>query len=324
MKILHLINSVKPGGAETVMSNYIRVCNELGHNSVVIGARNSESYELQLRPIAEIEYSLSQSLLKDADVIFVHSNINLLRLIRFFPLLRKRRIRIYYILHLCFSQNKFRILSYLINKICTGFIQITPIIEEEVKKYIKLPVFYINNFYINKYTKDQWPEIRQVIRKELGISPATTLICFSAIFKPGKGLKDIVDLAASMRNDTGVHFLVVGDGQEAYRLDGYPYKNLTWVGRQTDVEKYLVASDAYIFTSRFAKEMMPMALIEAINSDKQIYAYDTDINRHLLGNSVFQKIDSGVLLDGLAANGRQLKHYDKEYGIERLRNLLVP
>lgn len=321
MKILHLINSIKPGGAENVVANYIRVCNELGYESVVVGSQNSEAYELQLKEIAKIEYSLSKSLLINSDVIFVHSNINLLRLIRFLPILKKKQIRVIYIQHLFFSERKFKILAQLINQICTDFIKITPLIEPFVTKYVKIPVHDINNFYLNRYSESQWPEIRQTVRKELGIDSTTKLVCFSAIFKSGKGLKDVINLANSMSKDEDVRFLIVGDGQEAHLLDGYPYDNLIWVGRQNDVEKYLIASDVYVFTSNL-KEMMPMALIEAINTNKQIFAYDTLINRHLLGDKVFDKISRMSIMNGLPANGIEVVHYDRNYGKKKLRDLI--
>lgn len=321
MKILHLLNSIKPGGAENVVANYIQVCNELGYDSVVVGTRNSEAYELQLKEIAKIEYSLSKSVLINSDVIFVHSNINLLRLIRFLPILKKKQIKVIYIQHLFFSERKFKVLAQLINQICTDFVKITPLIEPLVTKYVKIPVHDINNFYLNRYLESQWPEIRQTVRKGLGIDSTTKLVCFSAIFKFGKGLKDVINLAKSMSKDENVRFLIVGDGQEAHLLEGYPYNNLIWVGRQNDVEKYLIASDVYLFTSNL-KEMMPMALIEAINTNKQIFAYDTLINRHLLGENVFDKISRMSIMSGVPANGIEVVHYDRNYGTKKLRDLI--
>lgn len=82
MKIIHLIDSIKPGGAESVMCNYIKVCNELGGSSVVIGAPDSKKYESTLSEIAVISYTLTKEILSSADVVFVHSNHGLISLVR--------------------------------------------------------------------------------------------------------------------------------------------------------------------------------------------------------------------------------------------------
>ena len=74
MRIIHLIDSIKPGGAENVMCNYIKVCNELGDSSIVIGSPKSTSYELTIARIADINYKLTKDILCSSDVVFVHSN----------------------------------------------------------------------------------------------------------------------------------------------------------------------------------------------------------------------------------------------------------
>ena len=99
-------------------------------------------------------------------------------------------------------------------------------------------------------------------------------------------------------------------------------ENLIWVGRVNDVEQYLIASDIYAFLSKFEGEMMPMALIEAINTNKKIIAYDTEINNFLLDNNTFSNIDQDVLQSSIIPNGENLKHYDMEYANVKLNNLL--
>lgn len=198
------------------------------------------------------------------------------------------------------------------------------ITEEMVHKHIKIPVRKIINFYINRYPQEQRPAIRECIRKELNVSATKKLVVFSANFKPGKGLPAFVNLASEFIDKPDYHFLVIGDGEEAAYVRNYPYQNLTWLGRQNDVEKYLIASDLYVFTSRFALEMMPMALIEAINVDLPCVAYSTPINNFLLNDNTADSIDRPFILNGKYPDSKLLVHYDMQYGLEQLRMLLHP
>jgi len=319
MRIVHIIDSIKPGGAENVMLNYIKVSREFGFQSHIIGKKASESYESNLRDYADISYNLDSKVLNNCDCIFLHSNHALLSTVKFWNKIKKRNIKVIYIQHLLYKESKFNLLSKLINLLCTDFIQITPITSALIKKYIRIPVHYINNFYLAHYERKDYASIRATVRKDLNIDDEIKIIAFSAIFKPGKGLKDVIDLATAMRDDLKYKFLVIGDGIEADYVRNYKSDNLLWIGRKNDVEKFLIASDIYLFTSRFTLEMMPMALIEAINVGLTCFGFDTDINKYLLNNQTYNNLNPQIL--------KGLKHYpyklfDKEYGIKKIKELM--
>lgn len=322
MKVYHLINSIKPGGAENVAYNYARVLSDLNIKSVIVGAVDSQSYEEKLSDFAEIEHSFNFKDIKDRDVIFVHSNRNLIRLLVHWRHLRKKRNKVVYIQHLFYSEKKFRYLSKIINFVCTDFIQITPITSDLISKYIKIPTHFVVNFYINRYKKSEWNQIRSSVRKELGFSENLNVIAFSAIFKPNKGVDFVVRLAEQMARDSKYKFLVIGDGPEADYVRNYRYDNLLWIGRVDDVEKYLIASDYYLFPSLFKKEMMPMALIEAINVEKNILALDTSINRFLLDGQTYKDLEH--IYEALCVeNGKkEYRHYDEVYAKIKMEELL--
>lgn len=322
MKILHLIDSIKPGGAENVMCNYIKVCNELGDVSTIVGAPGSKNYETTLAQIADIDYVLTKKRVISSDAIFIHSNHQLIHLLKFILSIKRKKIRVLYIQHLNYSNWKYILLSKLINYICTDFIQITPIIEKMVHNNIRIPVRRVNNFYINKYPEEEHFFIRKSVRQELNMPESTKLVTFSAIFKPGKGLKDFINLATEFIDNQDFFFLVLGDGEESSYVKDYPHNNLLWLGKQTDVEKFLIASDLYVFTSKFSLEMMPMALIEAINVGIPCVAYSTDINNFLLNNYTSESINKEVLLNREFANSKLLLHYDREYGLSQMKELL--
>ena len=216
-KALHLLNSFKRGGAENVALNYSIALNKLGIRSTFIANHKSIDYENMLREKGgEIVYKLNHDLINGADIIFIHSNINLLRLVIYKILGKLRNKKVLYIQHLAYSGSKFKLLSLLINWICTDFILITPRTRQLVNNYIKIHIEEIINFYINKYDQESYNKIRNTVRNELSIEAGTKLLMFSAIFKPGKGLDECLRLASCFINNPEIKFLIVGDGEEKY------------------------------------------------------------------------------------------------------------
>lgn len=322
-KAIHLINSFKHGGAENVAINYSLVLKKLKIECSIIGSTDSKEFENRIieRNIG-IEYKLNINLLKKSDYIFVHSNQQLLKLLKYFFLLKLQKKRVFYIQHLNYSESKFKKLAYLINLICTDFVQITPITSTLIHKYIKIKIDNITNFYINKYAKNTYSLIRDELRTELNIEKNKVVYMFSGVFKQGKGLKDFLRVAEYFSNNNKFIFLIAGNGQEADYVKNYPSNNIKWVGFQNDIERYLIASDFYLFTSLFKQEMLPMALIEAINTDKKILAYNTDINNFLLQNQTFASIEDMILSIEEDKVPFNFKKYDEKYAIAIFHNLL--
>ena len=198
MNCIHLINYFRQGGAENVAYNYIKVLKTLEVDSTIIGKPYSETYKSRFSELATIEYSLTKKMLEDANYIFIHSNQCLLRLLKYYRIIKKKNIRVIYIQHLNYNETKFRLLSTLINFLCTDFIQITPITSALVDKYIKIKRHFIVNFYISKYDKVQWPLIRNEIRNKYNMPQDSIVVSFSGIFKPGKNIGKFLELAKSM------------------------------------------------------------------------------------------------------------------------------
>ena len=110
-----------------------------------------------------------------------------------------------------------------------------------------------------------------------------------------------------------------GDGEERYLVEDCRLKNVSYIGRVNDVESYLIASDIYLFLSLFSQEMLPMALVEAINTDKKIIAYYTGINEFLLGEYTVGSKEDVITLLKKAEVPFFFKKYDMTYAIERFR-----
>lgn len=326
MKIaLHLLKSLKHGGGETVALNYAKILNDLDVKSIFIGKKVSLDFTNMLSKYGNVQEQISKSDIFKSDYIFVHTNMNLLNLVRYLPIIKKHKKRVFYIQHLNYSERKFRILSKIINLVCTDFIQITPIISANVKKYIKIKTSYLNNFYLNLMEEKDWDEIRRLKRKELNIDLGAKVIMFSAVFKAGKGLKDMLDLILTTIEscDKEYVYLIVGDGPESDLIENFKYRDkVIWTGFVNRVEDYLIASDIYFFPSLFNLEMMPMALIEAINLDKKILSYKTDINDYLLNNVTCKNL-IGVLhnLENDIYPNEMIK-YNYKYAFNKFSDIL--
>lgn len=322
MLALHLLNSIKHGGGENVAFNYAKILKEISVESIFIGNPDSKEYEQMISSVGSVQYKLSMNTFNKADFIFVHSNVNLLRLIlyRLLPLSWRNK-KIIYIQHLEYPRWKFALLSILINLLCTDFVQITPLTQQLITQYIKVTSHFIINFYLNKYSPKDWECIRKEVRIQLGINENKRVVTFSSVFKPGKNVREFVRLADEMRDCSDLIFLLIGDGEEADFVKDYKGGNLKWIGFVNDVEKYLIASDVYVFLSR--KEMMPMALIEAINTEKDIICYKTIVNDFLMRGHTFDSIDKSILLNAMLPSGKDLPHYGKDYALEKLSILLL-
>lgn len=310
-KALHLLNFLQHGGAENVVLNYCLAMQELNIISTVVAKQKSAEYEKYMSKIVSIIHRLSCHVLKESDYIFIHSNQRLFQLFFFFFFIKKGKKRIFYIQHLRYSNIKFKMLSFFINLICTDFIQITPVTENLIKQYIRINVQYINNFFIPKYSKNEYDEIKRMIRGQYDIASNKVLVTFSGVFRNGKGLPDFIELARSFRNDERFFFLVLGDGPEANYVKNYTAENLLWLGFVNDVEKYLIASDIYVFLSRI--EMMPMALLEAMYCDNFILAYNTTVNNYVLHSHTYPSLSD--IKTALQSNDlyRETRYFDIHY-----------
>lgn len=317
----HLLETLKHGGAENVACNYAKILCKLGISSTFVALDCSEEYKkMILSQGIYLENRINRKMLVSADYLFINSNKNLLRLLPYIILLKRQKTRVIYIQHLFYSESKFSLISILINLLCTDFVRITPITEKFVAKYIKIPTSFIVNFYLNKYRNNRYADIRRNVREELGISQIQTIIMFSAVFKVGKGLRDCLQLAEKLKNSCNVTFLIVGDGPEAWLLDEYEGKNVIRTGLVNDVERYLIASDIYFFPSK--REMLPMALVEAINTDKAILAIKNQVTDFLLEKNTYSTIEDAcdkILKKTCPAN---FIHYDELYAIRALQQLL--
>lgn len=326
MNALHLLHVIKVGGAQSVAYNYATVLKKLGVASQFSGGKKYRDleYEKFLSQQGPVSYHVSKDMVKNSDLIFVHSNQNLLLMLayRLLPMGWNKK-KIIYIQHLNYGLLKFFLLSILINLVCTDFIQITPITTSKVNKFIKIRKHVIVNFQIPKYNKTEWGEIRKNVRKELGISDDKIIVLYSSRFVKGKNVEKFLELANEMQEEKDFIFVLLGDGPLVNLVKEYKGDNLKWLGYVADSEKYLIASDIYLFVSLYALEMMPMAMVEAIVCEKTIICYDTEINKFLTENNTCHIITKEEIINYKKyPDGSQLTKYDFQYALVKFRELI--
>ncbi len=95
MKILHLLDSLKPGGAENVALNYSKALKKLGVESVIIGSKEDISYEKALGKTACIKHDFDKSMLMESNILIVHCNQWLPRLLKYIHIIKKNKVRIF-------------------------------------------------------------------------------------------------------------------------------------------------------------------------------------------------------------------------------------
>ncbi|WP_165974007.1 glycosyltransferase [Marinitoga lauensis] len=313
------------GGGENLAVNYAIVLNKLNIENYIVADYMDDKFLEKLKN-HKIKYLNKKEFKENTnDILFIHTNRNLLKMhTKYFW--KKEKPKMYYIQHLFYSEKKLKMLSKMINHTCKGFIQITPITRDMIKKHIKTQIYFFPNFYINKYDEKEKLKIRNELRKELKISDNDYIVTFSGVFKKGKNVSHIIELSKQLKNYKNIKFLILGDGPEREIVKNNLNNNIIWPGLVNDVEKYLHISDLYFFPSR--KEMMPLALIEAINADLPIVAYNTELNKFLLEERfIVDNLSEAKdkVLEFYNSNLRKYSHdnkFDLNFGIKNLKKIL--
>jgi glycosyltransferase involved in cell wall biosynthesis len=127
-----------------------------------------------------------------------------------------------------------------------------------------------------------------VVRAALGLPERPTVATFGR-FVPQKRIADVVAIAQAIGGHTDVQFLIAGDGPEAESIRiaisraGLADQVLL-LGRRTDTEQILAASDIYLSVS--AGEVLSVAILEAMASGCAIVATDAGGTREQVREGV--------------------------------------
>ncbi|MFH1116458.1 MAG: glycosyltransferase family 4 protein [Pseudomonadota bacterium] len=122
---------------------------------------------------------------------------------------------------------------------------------------------------------------RKEVRKELGIPEDSLIVLACGLAGLRKGTDLFVDVARHVLNlgkSKHIHFIWVGDAQSwntdnRYQEDAGPfYGYVKFVGETPDPERYFVASDVFLLSSR--EDPCPLVSMEAIEYGLPVIAFD--------------------------------------------------
>jgi glycosyltransferase involved in cell wall biosynthesis len=193
------------------------------------------------------------------------------------------------------------------------FVAITEEIEESLKqigipakKLVKIANGITLDDFSQSYNKEQ-------VKAEIGWPGDTTLVTFVGRLVPAKGVDWLFEVWQHVaRQHRQARLLIVGDGPERTALEvkvqDLGIKDaVAFVGRQTDVFKFLAASDVFVLPSR--QEGTSNALLEAMAQSLPVIVADD-----LLGGN------RGVVNN--QQDGYVIKFGDSEAFVETLCKLL--
>nr|MBA3655653.1 glycosyltransferase [Actinomycetota bacterium] len=111
--------------------------------------------------------------------------------------------------------------------------------------------------------------------RPVGIGAADRVALCVARLHPQKALDDLIAAAALLRNEGGLHVVVVGDGPERPRLQTAIDRaalggRVHLLGRRDDIPALLARAQLFVLSSRF--EGLPSAVIEAMAAGLPVVA----------------------------------------------------
>jgi len=193
------------------------------------------------------------------------------------------------------------------------FVAITEGIEKSLKQ-IGIPTKQLAKI-ANGITLEDFSQSydKEQVKAEIGWSGETTLVTFVGRLVPAKGVDWLFEVWQHVaRQHRQARLLIVGDGPERTALEAKVQElgikdTVAFVGRQTDVFKFLAASDVFVLPSR--QEGTSNALLEAMSQSLPVVVADD-----LLGGN------RGVVND--QQDGYVIKFGDSEAFVETLCKLL--
>ncbi|HEY4477279.1 MAG TPA: glycosyltransferase family 4 protein [Candidatus Paceibacterota bacterium] len=134
---------------------------------------------------------------------------------------------------------------------------------------------------IERYAR--WRGLKKEAREELGLDDKKKVILFLHRLSKRKGANLIMPIAEGFENDTGVLFLIAGEGPLSDIIQG---DNIKLVGSipQRDTPKYFAAADIFLMPSE--EEGFPHVLLESMAAGVPFVASDVGGVRDMVPESV--------------------------------------
>jgi glycosyltransferase involved in cell wall biosynthesis len=329
MHVMHLIGSLRIGGAEKVVCSLIRGFSHTGTRSSVMalagGPLKEELHSLGadviIRPLnrAATPLWLLQTAreLKCRSVDLLHTHLFTTDVLGRLagrmagvpgvttlhaPSTWKRSYRIK-------DRTKHHADRFTARYACDALVAISEEVKAFQVKVGGLPASKLhvigNPVHTAMYGKD--PVIRSRVRNLFGIQDNDIVILNVAGLKPIKGQEYLLQAFASLAQRRRLKLLLAGDGKSRTRLETLRWslgisENVTFCGARDDVPDILAAADVFVMSS--LSEGISMAILEAMATGLPTVATavggNTDLIRHMQTGILAEPRDLASLAEGIA------------------------
>jgi glycosyltransferase involved in cell wall biosynthesis len=285
MKILHFIYSLVPGGAERFV---VDLTNQLAeNNNIVLFTLRDDAVGIQGFYAHEISDKVTHKnlkispgfkpwlvwtfyrILKKEKPDVVHCHLNLINYFFLSSLLLHKKVRFIYTVHNSAGTEVFSAMEKALMKFFFNYRFFIPVaISDETKKsyqaYYKLnDIDVINN---GRKFEDKSIHYNEVLEEIKTLKPTRDTLAFCHVARYDelqKNQKMLVSAFNKLKDEgCDVILLIIGEGFEnAPQLMGIANEHIHFLGIKSNVNDYLLASDAFCLSSNF--EGMPISLIEA-------------------------------------------------------------
>jgi glycosyltransferase involved in cell wall biosynthesis len=139
------------------------------------------------------------------------------------------------------------------------------------------------------------PTAGQKVRAELGIAAEARVLTTVAVLRELKGIQHMIDaMPAVLASVPDAHYLIVGDGEHGRSLRNCVAEvgvegSVTFAGSRTDIPDVLAASDLFVLPS--LTEALPTVVIEAMAVGVPVVATDVGGTSEIITSG-----DTGVLI----------------------------
>ena len=290
MKVLHILAELRFSGAEIMYTAAGKTFNKLGcelfvANTSVIKGEYAPFFEkagykvmywpIESKPslIKQLAFSRKvQKFVRDNHIDVIHVHRNGLKVIMAFTAW-KCGIRSIYTYHNVFPSRKitypYHVLQRFVAKKVFKEIQqtISDSVYEHERDYYHNETFKVYNWYNTKKFFPANDGEMSAIREELGIPQNSLVIISIGGCSIVKRHEDVIYAMDILRKDLDVIYLHLGEGdtleeEKKIAANMGVDNRIMFLGNQTNVRKFLIASDIYVMPSRF--EGISITTIEAM------------------------------------------------------------
>lgn len=324
MKIIHLISSLKIGGAESCLVNFLSQCNPADAHTVIyfhagpnverIEALGIKTYQLSASTLLGVPSALINMvrLIRQLQPDLIHSSLwsanFMARFIGWWF-----RIPVIADLHSdCRYHGKLRnLLDRMTCSMTNRYIAVSSAVKSSFEQEMhqpQLPISLILNG-INTRGLERTEQTKEILAYELGIDQGRFIVGAVGRLVPIKQYDFLIRAFAALCRSSSLpmHLIIVGDGPERSRLEALSIQEgcsdcVTLVGARADVFRFYSLFDCFVQSS--LSEGMSIALLEALAAGLPIITTSNneahEVITHGVNGLLVKPLDTGALAGAIS------------------------